>query len=249
MQQPLDELMTKLELSNAQLVQASKEQLSFKNVQKGRTGRRITPNIQEKILNALLNIKPDLKLSRRDLFRYEMDPDKIQKIHEASMLIRDRKINFAQCVDRLAEAGITRYSVEVALGRITYFGTGGEVYIKEGPQLSAAASGKYDENAIRAALAEIRKGTIDYPGFLNRIQQAGVLTYDVNIRAREVRYRSETLSYKETVPLVSAVAAPAPRPTLVATPKKSSKNKTKSTGRKVSLKGRKAAKKMWKKAR
>jgi hypothetical protein len=68
--QPLDEWMTKLGLVNADLVNASTEQLTFKMVQKGRKGRRLTPNVQAKILRALLTVKTDLKLKLRDLFRY-----------------------------------------------------------------------------------------------------------------------------------------------------------------------------------
>jgi len=61
--------MTQLGISNADLVHASTQQLTFKNVQKGRVGRRLTPNIQDKILTALLALKPDLKVRRGDLFR------------------------------------------------------------------------------------------------------------------------------------------------------------------------------------
>ena len=64
--------MNKLNISNADLVKASTEQLSFKMVQKGRRGRRLTPNMQSKILTALLAVKPDLNLSRRDLFLDDM---------------------------------------------------------------------------------------------------------------------------------------------------------------------------------
>ncbi len=66
--QPLDALMTQLGLTNAQLVHASTEQLSFKMVQKARKGRRLSRNIQTKILTVLLTIKPDLKLRLQDLF-------------------------------------------------------------------------------------------------------------------------------------------------------------------------------------
>lgn len=69
--QPLDKLMTQLGLANADLVNASTEQLTFKMVAKGRKGKRLTPNVQDKILKALLTAKPDLDLRRRDLFRYE----------------------------------------------------------------------------------------------------------------------------------------------------------------------------------
>src|SRR3990167_4963793 len=94
--QPLDALMNKLNISNADLVKASTEQLSFKMVNKGRAGnrrlspnvqdkiltalltlkpelRRLSPNVQDKILTALLTLKPELKLRRRDLFCYEID--------------------------------------------------------------------------------------------------------------------------------------------------------------------------------
>ena len=253
--QPLDVLMTEMNISNADLVQASTEQLSFKNVQKGRTGHRLTTNIQDKILTALLKLKPYLKLSRRDLFRYEMSEDAIEKIGQAGVLARDRKINYPQFVDLLLEAGATRYSVEVAAHRITYFGMAGEAYIAEGPSVSESEPGRYDENALRTAIADTQKGWIDYPTFLNRIYQAGIIAYDVNLRGREIRYRSEKISYKELIPLVTSIAAqtPAakkPTPSSAATSaKKSSAKKKISVKRSVSLKARKAAKKSWNKRR
>jgi glycerol-3-phosphate dehydrogenase len=68
--QPLDALMTSLGLSNHDLVAASTEQLSHKMVQKGRKGRRLTPKIKTKILNALLIAVPDRAFAHRDLFNY-----------------------------------------------------------------------------------------------------------------------------------------------------------------------------------
>jgi len=55
---PLDELMTELGLSNADLVKASTEQLTFKMVQKARKGKPLTPNVQNKILAALKVLLP-----------------------------------------------------------------------------------------------------------------------------------------------------------------------------------------------
>src|SRR3989344_2796425 len=57
--QPLEALLTRLGLTNADLVRASTQQLSFKMVQRGRKGRKLTPNIQRKILNALHAAAPD----------------------------------------------------------------------------------------------------------------------------------------------------------------------------------------------
>jgi len=68
--QPLDALMEKLGLSNVDLVQASTEQLTFKMVNKGRKGRRLTRNIQNKILAALHSARPDYPLALDDLFNY-----------------------------------------------------------------------------------------------------------------------------------------------------------------------------------
>lgn len=51
--QPLDRIMSGRGLRNHDLVAASKEGLTHKQVQKGRKGRCLTHNIQNKIANAL----------------------------------------------------------------------------------------------------------------------------------------------------------------------------------------------------
>ncbi len=51
--QPLDKIMEERGLKNHDLVAASKDGLTHKQVQKGRKGRRLTRNIQDKIVAAL----------------------------------------------------------------------------------------------------------------------------------------------------------------------------------------------------
>ena len=68
--QPLDQIMTDLKLSNHDLVAASTEQLSHKVVQKGRKGRRLTLNAQHKILNAIVKLRPEAKLTLKKMFSY-----------------------------------------------------------------------------------------------------------------------------------------------------------------------------------
>lgn len=68
--QPLDGIMVRLGFSNSDLVKISTEQLSHKMVQKGRKGRRLTPNIQHKILNALRELKPEDNFAIKDIFNY-----------------------------------------------------------------------------------------------------------------------------------------------------------------------------------
>lgn len=67
-QQPLDALMTRLGLTNADLVKASTEQLTFKMVQKARKGKLLTPNVQQKILTALQTVRPEDNLALKDIF-------------------------------------------------------------------------------------------------------------------------------------------------------------------------------------
>ncbi len=69
--QPLDALLTKLAVKNSELVQHSTEQLSHKMVAKGRKGRRLTFNIQMKILKALNARVPEGNYTLKDLFNYE----------------------------------------------------------------------------------------------------------------------------------------------------------------------------------
>lgn len=51
--QPLDRIMEELGLKNHDLVAASKDGLTHKQVQKGRKGRRLTRNVQDKIAAAI----------------------------------------------------------------------------------------------------------------------------------------------------------------------------------------------------
>lgn len=68
--QPLDALMIKLGISNNDLVSASTEQLTHKMVSKARRGRRLTLNIQNKILNALNILRPEQLATLKELFDY-----------------------------------------------------------------------------------------------------------------------------------------------------------------------------------
>ncbi len=68
--QPLDGIMTRLGLVNADLVRASAKQLTHKVVQKGRKGRRLTPNARHKILEALNTASVKEKFLLKDIFIY-----------------------------------------------------------------------------------------------------------------------------------------------------------------------------------
>ncbi|OGX07600.1 MAG: hypothetical protein A2Y06_07385 [Omnitrophica WOR_2 bacterium GWA2_37_7] len=71
--QPLDSIMEKMELRNTDLVRASEENITNKMVKKARSGRRLTPKVKQKIINAvnIFREKRDLtELSPKKLFNY-----------------------------------------------------------------------------------------------------------------------------------------------------------------------------------
>ncbi len=69
--QPLDKLMTDLGLTDANLVDRSTNQLTFRMVAKGRKGRRIKLRTQCKILRALNACSPEKQYSLEDLYNYK----------------------------------------------------------------------------------------------------------------------------------------------------------------------------------
>jgi pyrroloquinoline quinone (PQQ) biosynthesis protein C len=67
--QPLDKIMEDRGMKNHDLVAASKDGLTHKQVQKGRKGRRLTRNVQDKIVAAISSFtKETYKLDQ--LFNY-----------------------------------------------------------------------------------------------------------------------------------------------------------------------------------
>ena len=68
--QPLDTILDRLSLKNDDLVRASGEQLTHKQVQKARKGRSITPNIKSKIVKALNTKMEDQQYTQENLFNY-----------------------------------------------------------------------------------------------------------------------------------------------------------------------------------
>jgi hypothetical protein len=67
--QPLAELLSKHEIKPHDLVAASTEHLNHKQVTKGCKGRKLTRNMQDKILRAL-NTCTEEAYTRTDLFNY-----------------------------------------------------------------------------------------------------------------------------------------------------------------------------------
>jgi len=68
-EQPITQIMAELGLKAPDLVDVSTEQLTHKMVSRACKGRRLTPNIKSKILNAL-NKSTGKEFSMEELFTY-----------------------------------------------------------------------------------------------------------------------------------------------------------------------------------
>lgn len=68
--QPIDSVLERCSLKNDDLVEASREQLTYKQVQKARGGRAVTSNIKGKIVRALNIAVEGEEYTERDLFNY-----------------------------------------------------------------------------------------------------------------------------------------------------------------------------------
>lgn len=67
--QPLDSIMNSSNLSNHDLVTKSEDQISHKMVKKGREGRRLSRNVQLKILKTL-NAVQKQEFTFKEVFNY-----------------------------------------------------------------------------------------------------------------------------------------------------------------------------------
>jgi len=67
--QPLAAIMTRLNLKPHDLVAASAEQITHKMIARACKGRRLTPNVQQKVLRAL-NAATEKTFTLPDLFNY-----------------------------------------------------------------------------------------------------------------------------------------------------------------------------------
>ena len=75
-EQPIAQIMARHALKSHDLVAASTEQITHKMISRAARGRRLSPNVQRKILKAL-NIVAKKNYSMKDLFNYQLLPRSI----------------------------------------------------------------------------------------------------------------------------------------------------------------------------
>lgn len=69
--QPLIEVMRSLGVTSNDLIAACDTQLTYKMVARACKGRKLTLNAQNKILTALRTLRPEAKLTLKEIFNYK----------------------------------------------------------------------------------------------------------------------------------------------------------------------------------
>jgi uncharacterized protein YbcV (DUF1398 family) len=98
-------------------------------------------------------------------------------------------MTFPDAVARLTDAGVTRYTVDLIRFERTLYGSDDET-LQDDVAIDSMleVSPHFSEAGVKAAIAAVQSGKIDYSTFLRQIMAAGVASYAVFIRGRKVTY-------------------------------------------------------------
>ncbi len=98
-------------------------------------------------------------------------------------------MTFPDAVVRLSDARVTRYTVDLIRFERTLYGSDDETLQDDvAVDSTLEVSPHFSEPGVKAALAAVQSGKIDYPTFLRQIMAAGVASYAVFIKGRKVVY-------------------------------------------------------------
>jgi uncharacterized protein YbcV (DUF1398 family) len=98
-------------------------------------------------------------------------------------------MSFPDAVARLTDAGVTRYTVDLVRFERTLYGSDDETLQDDvAVDSMLEVSSRFSETGVKAALASVQAGKIDYAEFLRQIMMAGVASYAVFIKGRKVVY-------------------------------------------------------------
>ena len=114
----------------------------------------------------------------------------ITVINQSLRLSIENKATFPEHVKTVSEAGVIRYLVDLSLGLVTYYDVNNDTHqIKLSHTFEANETPFSREKTVQAIL-DIQGGKINYLGFLDKIYQAGIRSYEVDIQGKQVVYSS-----------------------------------------------------------
>lgn len=110
-------------------------------------------------------------------------------IYQCLALAMENKMTFGETVMKLRAIGVERYNVDLVGGTATYYSTAGEVYsLRRGSEYSAIIAEDFSGAAVAHAVQAIKIKQIDYPEFLQRIMNAGTVSYSVYLTGGRAIY-------------------------------------------------------------
>lgn len=113
----------------------------------------------------------------------------------------NNQATFPEHVKTVASVGVTRYEIDLLNHQAKYYWQDDTSHTIALPAMAPPSdANSFSKPAVKAAIAEIQQGAIDYPTFLKRIIAAGIKGYEVNIDAGKVVYQGETENYTEAFP-------------------------------------------------
>lgn len=112
--------------------------------------------------------------------------------------------NYPDLAQKLVDAGIGSYTVEVSSNIILYRLAEGETFLHASTTAPRTIANNFDEAATIQAIRDNQQGKTDYPQFMSDIAQAGVRFYDAILTGanKRVIYVGIGGYYDEKIPIV-----------------------------------------------
>ncbi|QHV96360.1 DUF1398 family protein [Spirosoma endbachense] len=126
-----------------------------------------------------------------------------EKIHQAYATSK----NYPDLAQKLIDAGVQSYTVDVASSIILYRFAHGLVEIHASTAGPRTIERTFDEALTLKAIRDNQEGKSDYPGFMDAIAKAGVRFYDaiLNGSGKRVIYLGIGGHYEERIPVKQGV--------------------------------------------
>ncbi|GAB4023600.1 DUF1398 family protein [Spirosoma koreense] len=111
--------------------------------------------------------------------------------------------NYPDLAQKLIEAGVESYTVEVSSGIVLYRLAEGATTLHANGIEPRPIAPTFDQAKTVQAIRANQTGEIDYPGFMEAIAQAGVRFYDAILNGADKRviYVGVGGCYEETIPI------------------------------------------------
>jgi len=111
--------------------------------------------------------------------------------------------NYPDLAQKLVDAGVQSYTIEVSSGIILYRLAHGETLLHSNVMEPRAISLAFDQDATIKAIRDNQEGKTDFPAFSNGIAQAGARFYDAILTGdnKRVIYIGMGGHYEEKIPI------------------------------------------------